>query len=1182
MFTSGMLINQRYRLEDEIGRGGIGIIYRAYDTLLERLVAVKVLHTTGQGSEGRANILREAQIIARLNHPNIITVFDAGEVLEAPYLVMQLINGTPLDAVIPIPVEQIHGFFAQICSALEYAHTQGIVHRDLKPSNLLLEQNGRIMLMDFGLARSTASRMSVEGVITGTFLYMAPEQALGKPVDARTDLYSLGVILYEMATGEPPFTGDDPIAIITQHLYAPVVPPCLKNEALPIALNDLILRLLSKEPADRPASAADALAILEGELSGDIETVQAAEELSILERIVRGRLVARQSELSEAEKQWSRAKSGERQVLLLSGEPGIGKTRLVQEIVTRAEVSGGIALVGESYAEGGTPYTPFSQIARSALLGVQAATDFPVYILADLLALAPDQHLRFPTIQPNPPLDPKADQARLFENLVTWCQLLSEKKPLLIVLEDAHWADSGSLNLLHQLIRRTRSLPVLFVLTYRELELSEQLPLQGLLVDLNRERIGVSLKLKRLDEHGTEAMLATLFAEEITPDFLSEIYIATEGNPFFIEEVCKALVESGQVYYQDGRWQRPAMEIIHIPQSVRLAIQARLAKLPEPVQEILHTAALIGREFAIELLQAVCGLEEDQLIDAIEASESSHFIQELSPTDGLSYQFTHALFQATLVEEIHTLRRRRMHRRIAETLQHLHPDHYEALAFHFTEGGDDQQAYSYLILAGRKAAAVLSNAEAEEYFLAALNLVENESEKAGLLVELAGVRNFLGKFIPSRNDFQAAAEIYHQQDNLDQAAMAYRAAARASWDGGDTPGSLALAFNGLEKVAGLQEGQGLASLLSEAGRICYFSGQKETGLSYVQQAMQLAEQAGYADVLSDSLINLALLKTWSKESVDYLERAVKIAEEHALYSQLQRALNNLCILYEMLLGDFQKSSDCAKRGILAARQRNDLAQELSMIGKYLDAILELGDYSTAREILPRAHRLQESLPPDSFSLRSIQASEGLYLHHTGQIESALQVFEQLRQLSLESQDIQNIIGTNFHLAEIYNQLGDNTQLKRALDQGLEYGKLLPPVFEPLMYSMLVTLHSREGQLEEAAGILDRLADHDYPSLAPNLDEIPLDIAHAEFAIARQEWDQAWTAYAKAVQQLHTMKLPFREAQALRDWAAGLQKRGEPEDYRQARTLLEQAHEIYTRLSLDTYAEQVRRKIKNRP
>ena len=251
----GSLLNDRYRIDAELGQGGMGTVYRAHDPMLDRDVAVKVVSAYNLGTEGRQRLLHEAQAIAKLNHPNIVQVHDAGQLDGTPFIVMELVEGQSLHDQPPKDPQGNVAVALQICAALEHAHSNGIIHRDLKPENVLIGPDGTAKLMDFGLARSMASRLTTEGQITGTVFYLAPEVALGQTVDGRADLYSLGVMLYELTAGMLPFADGDPLAIISQHLHATVVPPRAHNDRIHPGLDGLIVQLLSKRPDDRPASA---------------------------------------------------------------------------------------------------------------------------------------------------------------------------------------------------------------------------------------------------------------------------------------------------------------------------------------------------------------------------------------------------------------------------------------------------------------------------------------------------------------------------------------------------------------------------------------------------------------------------------------------------------------------------------------------------------------------------------------------------------------------------------------------------------------------------------------------------------------------------------------------------------------------------------------------------------------
>lgn len=255
----GSTLLDRYRIDVRLGSGGMGTVYRAYDLRLERDVAIKILSNEDLGTQGRTRLLQEARAVAKLNHPNIVAVYDAQEEQGLSFIVMEFARGKTLRDKKPNTLSEIIPITRQICAALDHAHNAGIIHRDLKPENIMLV-GSRVKLMDFGLARSTKDDFFQDGAIVGTPAYIAPEQLKENWVDARSDLYSLGILLYELVNGRLPFQSTSFHSLILQHLQQAPVPPREINPELDAGFELLILKLLSKDPNDRYPSA---LAVLE-------------------------------------------------------------------------------------------------------------------------------------------------------------------------------------------------------------------------------------------------------------------------------------------------------------------------------------------------------------------------------------------------------------------------------------------------------------------------------------------------------------------------------------------------------------------------------------------------------------------------------------------------------------------------------------------------------------------------------------------------------------------------------------------------------------------------------------------------------------------------------------------------------------------------------------------------------
>src|SRR6478609_9398271 len=260
-----VVLNGRYELHRRVGRGGMAEVYLARDRLLDRLVAIKILFPEfATDPSFVARFRREAQAAANLNHPNIVGVYDWGKERGTYYIVMEYVDGQTVSEIIrndgPIEPKRAAGIAADVAAALGFAHRKGVVHRDVKPGNVLITKTGEVKVADFGIARamtaSSEENLTQTGSVMGTATYFSPEQAQGKAVDARSDLYSLGVVLYEMASGKPPFSADSPVAIAYKHVQEPIPSLAERVPDIPEDYEAITLRALEKDPDDRYADGA--------------------------------------------------------------------------------------------------------------------------------------------------------------------------------------------------------------------------------------------------------------------------------------------------------------------------------------------------------------------------------------------------------------------------------------------------------------------------------------------------------------------------------------------------------------------------------------------------------------------------------------------------------------------------------------------------------------------------------------------------------------------------------------------------------------------------------------------------------------------------------------------------------------------------------------------------------------
>jgi tetratricopeptide (TPR) repeat protein len=864
----------RYAVQRFLGEGGKKRVYLVHDTKLDREVAFSLIKTEGLDAVGVERIVREARLMGKLgSHPHVVSLFDIGEEADQPYLVSELMGGGDVEGLIAkapehrVPLEAALRIADEVCQALAYAHGHGIVHRDLKPGNVWLTPEGTAKLGDFGLAVALAqTRLTAAGMIVGTVAYLPPEQALGQPPDARSDLYSLGAMLYELVTGQPPFVGGDPVAVISQHVHTPPVAPSWHVRDLPKSLEALILRLLEKDPAKRPPSAeavrAEMAAIQASAAPLPTSEPRRLEEaVNPLDQLAGGVFVGRERELEMLRTALEGALSGQGKVSLLAGEPGIGKTRLAEELATYAALRGCRVLWGRCHEwEGAPAYWPWVQALRAYVHDrdpQQLRTELGAGA-AEIAQVISEIRERLPDLPALPAAEPEAARFRLFDAVATFLRNASSHQPLILALDDLHWSDKPSLLLLEYVARELGRARALIIGTYRDVEVGRRHPLSQTLAELARTPHSQRLLLRGLTPAEVERYVALTTGAEPAPELVATIHRETEGNPFFVAEVVRLLAAEGRLTrVTPGRsWS------VGIPESVRDVVGRRLERLSEGCNELLTTAAIIGREFNQPVLERVTGVPTDDVLDALEEAVQARLIQE----GGVGrYRFTHALVQETLAEEVGAARRARLHRRVGEALEGLHagdPGPYlTELAHHFLQAapaGTVDKAIAYAQRAAERAAAQVAWEEAVGHYeraLAVLELAEPTDERHRLALVLAlSEAQFLAAADQARATLRQAIELARQLGEAEQFA---RAVVNPAWGiGADTVDS--------EQIERLEEA--LASLPSEdsalrarvlsklAIALYYVPGSHERRLALCVEAVAMAQRLDDASALAWTLV----------------------------------------------------------------------------------------------------------------------------------------------------------------------------------------------------------------------------------------------------------------------------------------------------------------------------------------
>jgi predicted ATPase len=729
-----------YEVLSLLGRGGMGVVYRARQYSLDRPVALKFLpQECSRDPVWLARFRREALTASALNHPHICTIYDMGECAGRPFLSMELIQGRSLETLIGQrqPVKELARLLGQAARALAAAHAAGVVHRDIKPANLMVRDDGIVKVLDFGLARRLATpeapspapvgRDTELGIRVGTLLYMSPEQARAEPVGPASDIFSLGLVLYELATGQHPFLADSAFSILHAIATQPPLPPARLNPEVPAALDALILQMLAKDSRLRP-TAAEVDAIL-----AELTETRAPLPEPLRPGSGRPPTVGRQQERQALWAGFEEAAAGRGLLLCVTGEPGLGKTTLVDDFLDELAAGGRPHGVGRGRCSerlaGTEAYLPFLEALDSLLQGDGGS------LAAQMLKrLAPTWYAQ---LAPPAAADPSlasgqavvaAPQERLKRELGVFLKEVSRPRPLVLFLDDVHWADPSSTDLLAYLGSKCAELPLLLVLTYRSSDLLRSKHSFGpVKLDLQGRGVCHEISLPYLSRDDVDHYLALAFEGHQFPEpFAQVLHTRTEGNPLFMVDLLRYLRDRGVIVQDRDAWAlaRAVPDLQwELPVSIRGMIERKVDQLSTADRHLLMAASVQGPEFDSAVVARVLGREAADVEERLEALESIHVlvrrIREQVFPDGtltLRYGFVHVLYQNALYAALQPTRKAAWSAAAARALLNHHGEKSAGLAAElavlFEAARDQERAADYYLIAAENAARVFAHHEA--------------------------------------------------------------------------------------------------------------------------------------------------------------------------------------------------------------------------------------------------------------------------------------------------------------------------------------------------------------------------------------------------------------------------------------------------------------------------------------
>jgi len=868
----GTKLNDRYEIVSELGRGGMGVVYKAHDPLLSREVAIKLIAPALLHPEADQRFRSEAQAVAKMDHPAIVPIYDLGEQQGSIFFVMPVLAGQSLRHHLrdqSMTLGDILDGIIQVAEALEYSHSQGVLHRDIKPENLMVTREGgklRFRLMDFGLARDTnTSRLTKTGVLVGTMGYMSPEQVKGEPADGRSDLYSLGTVLYECLTGDLPFSGEMQ-SILYRIVHEIPQGPRAMGIDVDEELERIVLGLLAKKPEDRPQSASDLVRMLHRyrdrhRESDRMMSVMVTQALHAPRPAV-SPFVGREKEMAELQMRLNSAKAGECQLVLVSGDAGIGKTRLLDELEALARAQSIRVLHGRFMEQDGAfPYHGFCELIqdhfRQRETGSSGHSDLSD-LGGDLVALFPMlseiQDIRSVAATSSAAAAVEARQPgnknQIFELLARTLTRLAGGKPMVLVLEDLHGAEI-SIEVLQYIVRRLGPTPTLILGTYRPGELGRRAPLVRMQESLQGDPRYASLSLGPLAPAEHKQLLSTLLGgKKIDAELAQQLYSGSEGNPFFAKELVRSLLDSESLIEDTtGTWKLSGLSIAadELPETIQAAVEKRVAGLPAEMIQVLCIAAVMGKSFDFDDLETLAGKVED-LDEIADRLVQEGLIEEERRSRGDVMAFTSGVVREVLYSKLTRRKRRSLHRSYAELLEKRHAGRlervYPQLLYHYAEGDEPEKTVEYGLLHSRKSLDAFSPEEAIRAARAALDFLDEEWEgdrelEAEARMLLARAHHLRGETTDGLREAEAAIAVLEHVGDSARVVATLLETARMAWQARRAEETMIWVERGLAAARAADDQEGLVELLSLAATLANLRAEYGKANTFLQEAERL-------------------------------------------------------------------------------------------------------------------------------------------------------------------------------------------------------------------------------------------------------------------------------------------------------------------------------------------------------
>ena len=1049
------LINHRYLLKEQLGAGNTGIVYRAVDRLSQQSVAIKILHRRNifNNPDRHVALVNEFEILASLRHPNIVSVRDYFFTdSQLPCLVMDYVENAQTFTQSGKQQSNLEKMklSLQLLEALAYLHRRGILHHDLNPTNVLVT-NGVVRVVDFGFSLLAENDDSKTG---GTIAYLAPEVLRKQQRTHLSELYTVGLLIYELLAGRFPFVRQPLIALINGIMNEELD---FGQFGLPDSAVVALQKLVGKEPLTRHPTALAAINALQDALDFRNPAHKQIIEESYLQSAP---LVGRRAEIAQLLEYCAETQKGATQVCLLGGESGVGKSRLADEFRIRVIARGVSVLKGHALEQGGLPYQVWRRPIRRLILS-QELTDFHASVLKEIV---PDIDELLDRYVPElPALNGAAQHQRLVTSIIN--VLRNAHNPLTLILEDLQWADE-SLDIIKQVILvADRIGGVLILGTYRNDE-RPQLP-----HDLKEANV---IEIGRLqDEELIELSKSILGGRGAKPELVRLLAKETEGITYFVVEVMRTWAE------ETGQLARIAAESVSrniLTQGMHDLLRRRIRKLPEEDHRTLGLVAVAGRQLNMKVLLQVASPEslESWLYRASDAA-----IIEFA--DG-QWRFTHDKLREAILTELDYMEQSLLHRKIAEAIATAYPDdpeYYAILLEHWHRAGDIDLEVDYLNLVAEQLSNTSAYARLSKLLERGLEALDaNDTRRVSLAIWLAKAQAILGQPARARTLANEVLSLAEQAGDTKVFAQSQLVLGHVCWQLGEPKASIEHLQQSVHIFESIEVFDDLAMALNLLGLNLAAVGDIDRAKMYLMQSLALSQKVGIKATTSVVYNNLAYLRRIQgdyEQAKQDLRLGLDLSEAIGYISASVVARTNLSLILH-LQGQYEAAKEIAVQNLTLSREIGYQIGESYSLSRLGQLSTDSGDFFVAEDYLLQALSLQETLHLINVAARTQVAIGTLFLRQ-GKFYQAQEKYAVGLRVFRKSKQRIEIAHALLALGQLHIELRDRAAVAcfhEALTIASEI-QAIPTILESLLYFALFRVNQR--QISEAVQLFQFVNEH---------------------------------------------------------------------------------------------------------